>query len=240
MKQFNTGSIKHVGKHKKHYVVSKTRKNTKSISSSINTTKVRISGHHLKWAWNVSGTTNRKPHRKIRLGKGKGWEKRIYKFKGVTIVLNPYTLELWQRSRPYRNVKRMIYANWGKADQTARAFSKYAQIAIKPIRSEHPADMQAAHLVVENKQMSGVLKQYEGTAPRVGLQFDKSHKRRAELTGRESAEGAIGLDYWLIDFPKKTAELMDNFAVYNKNIRMHLKVLKSMDKTLKRIGGRLR
>ena len=201
-------------------------------SSSVNTTKVRISGHHLRWTWTYKGTTFRQP---VKTSQMRGWIKKIYNYKGAIIILNPKTMELWQESRPYKRSETMIYANWNKADLIARQFSQFAQIAIKPIHSEHPADLQGAHMVVENKPFSKVLKGYEGKAPRVGLQFDKSHRSRAELTGKESAEGAMGLDYWLIDFPARVSMLMESFDDYNLNIKLHLKAIQELRDAVKEL-----
>lgn len=218
---------------------------SQSIHGSINHTKFRISGHRLKWSWHVEGTTNRSPDKRIKVGKGKGWFKNIYHWHGATIVLNPYTMEIWMKSRPYKTVERMVSAKWSKADLIAREFSEYAQIAITPIESEHPQDIQAAHLVVETKPVSALLEPYKDRpdSRRIGLEFDKSHRNRAELTGQESVEGGMGLDWLLLDFPQQhrmVVQALSGFERYNANIEKHLEVLDSMDKTLKQIQKGLR
>jgi hypothetical protein len=197
---------------------------------------VRISAHSLRWTWRIGGTTHRKPDKACKM---RGWTKKIYNWGKATIVLNPITLEIWTDSRPHKNVLKMIYSNWNKADKAAREFSLFAQIALRQDTSHHPTDLQTAHLVLEDRLFSSLLKPYKDRedSRKVGLIFDKSHPNKAEFTGKESAEGAIGLDWWLLEFPKEHRAQMQAQSVYNSNIKLHLAVLQKMSDTLDKIGG---
>lgn len=213
-------------------------KNTRFTSTSVMPIKVvRISAHSLRWTWKIEGSTMRKPDKASNM---RGWVKKIWHWKGATIILNPITLEVWTQSRPYKNVLRMIYANWGKADLAARQFSLFAQIALKPQESPHPGGLQTAHLVVQDRKFSQLLRPYAGldSSKRVGLVFDKSHPNLAEFTGKESAEGAIGLDWWLRDFPTEHRAQMAAQAEYNKNIKLHLEVLREIKEAIKELRKR--
>ena len=206
---------------------------------------VKISAHRLRWTWKVNGTTERKPDRLIKM---RNWNRKVYEFNGATVILNTKTLEIYMQSRAYKDPQKMIYANWDKADRIARAFAKFAWIGLKAIESDHPADCQDAHLVLETKELNPYLKPQaeQPSSQRVGLVFDKSHNNKPEFTGPESIEGGIGADYIFLDFPRefrKTSKsarnievLMGGFAEYNRNIQLHLKVLQKMSDTLDKIA----
>jgi hypothetical protein len=108
------------------------------------TKSARISAHSMKWAWTFKGNTMRKPDKAFKM---RGWGGGVYYWKGGTIVLKLRTMELTMRSRPYKTTEKMISATWSKADLIAREFSKFAQIAITPIYTEHPMGIANAHLV---------------------------------------------------------------------------------------------
>lgn len=199
---------------------------------------VRISAHSLRWTWKYTGQTMRKP---TNTAKMRGWVKRFYDFGGFTIALNPKTMEIWTESRPYKNVRNMISANWSKTELAAREFSKFAQIAITPVLSDHPLDIQTAHLVIEDRLFSQLLKPFADSegSKRIGLTFDKSHPNKAELTGKESVEGGIGMDWFFLQFPhehRAIVSMLSGFDEYNKNIKLHLSVLTKMSKTLDKIA----
>ncbi len=181
------GVIKHVGEVRKRYAVGHTAKINEFLSTRKNPTAVRFSGHHLKWTWTLEGTTYRKPDKAIKLGKGTGWIRKIYYFKGATVIINPRILEVWLKSRPYKSVERMIAANWNRADLTARAFSLYAQIAIRSIKTEHPDNIVKAHLVMTTNTLNPVLKPMSEVNDEVGLKYDEIRKAcekdRSELQG---------------------------------------------------------
>jgi hypothetical protein len=204
-------------------------------------TKVRFSGHHLKWSWFYTGITNRVPEKKIAY---RGWYKLIYRFKSKTIVLN-YSpkkenniMEVWLRSKPYKNVAKLIYSNWSKADLIAREFSEFAQIGIKPIHTPHPADIDKAHLVATTKEYNPILKPMSEIKDNVGLLFDKSHKEYPEVTGPKSAEGALGAEWFFTKFPLEHRVILQalvGFEEYNRNIKLHLEVLREIKEALKRL-----
>jgi hypothetical protein len=212
------------------------------ISTNINATKVRYTAHHLKWSWKINGTTKRIPNKLVKLGRGLGWERKIYYFNGATIIINLYTLELWLKSRYYNPTRkasgtiRMIYANWNKADKIAREFSEFAQIAITPIRSEHPADIQHAHLVMTTKELNPILKPMSEVKDKVGLTFDKSHPNLPEFTGEKSVEGAQGAEWFFTKFPAIVQYQVEMDKRYAENLELHLKVLEEIREAIKRLN----
>lgn len=222
----------------------------KITSTNVITKCARISAHSLRWTWNYSGRTCRKPDKMRRM---RGWKGKIYYHSGCTVILNVKTMELYTRSRPYKNTEKMIYANWGKADRVAREFSKFAEIAIQPIHSEHPGDLQKAHLVVNNKDINKRLlpgradsperRKFIGkdvpypSAKRVGAIEDGSHPGKVELTGQESAEGGIGLDWLLLEYPKLLKENTEANNHFSKNLELHLAVLQELRDTNKASGA---
>jgi hypothetical protein len=227
------GSVTDVGKN----TLSGVSANDKLTSTSVITSS-RISAHSIKWIWEYEGKTNRRPDRRARM---RGWNKDIYYWGGATIVLNPKRMEVYMRSRPYKDTEKMIYYNWDRADVIAREFSRHAQIAIRPIPSEHPADVHKAHLVVNKKDINAHLLPMVGkgtphaSAIRVGALEDGSHRRKVEFTGPESVEGGFGLDWLLLEYPTVVRQSLDMNARFSKNLELHLKVLKDMRKTLKEI-----
>jgi hypothetical protein len=220
--------------------------NVESQKQDLTSTTVgsRMSAHAVKWIWRYKGTTTRKPSKQAKM---RGWMKRIYHWKNCTIVLNVHTMEIFTRSRPYRTTERMLYANWNKADKIAREFSEFAQIAIFPIKTAHPADITAAHLVINNRQVNQNLLPKEDkrkfigkneaypSAKRVGAIEDGSHPGKVELVGQESAEGGLGMDWLLLDYPSVVRQSLEMNAKFSKNLELHLQVLKDMQETLKAI-----
>ncbi len=177
----------------------------KSSRSSEKPLRVLFSGHRLRWVWLKDGDTMRRPEHEVKM---KNWKtpKKTYSWEnGASVVVNARTLEIWMRSRPYKNPVRMIYANWSKADLLARKFSTWAGIGLMALASEHPADCQAAHLVLESKLLNPFLRPQAGleTSRRIGLVFDHSHKDKPEFTGQESIEGVFGADYMFREFPQE-------------------------------------
>jgi hypothetical protein len=218
-------------------------------STNVNPTKsARISAHSLRWTWNFTGMTFRKPDAYRRM---RGWTGKIYRRHGYTIILNVRTIELYTHSRPYKNTEKMIYANWSKADRIAREFSKFAQIAIQPIYSEHPAGLQSAHLVINRKEINKKLlpgradslerRRFVGkdkpylSAERVGAVEDGSHPGKVELRGRESAEGGLGLDWLLLDYPSVVRQSLEMNAEFSKNLELHLAVLQEIRDAVRRL-----
>jgi len=231
----------HVGNSKLLYLEGKQWKTYIFTPTSDTRILIRISGHALRWIWKLEGTTTRTPKKQINM---RGWIKRIYEFEGATLILNKLTFELWLRSRPYKPSKklsgteRMIYANWNKADLIARHFSEFAQIALKPMETEHPANIDHAHLVMTTKALNPILKPMSEVKDEVGLGFDKSHPNHPEFMGRKSVEGARGAEWFFVEFPKEhkvVMEAMLGFEEYNKNIKLHLEVLREMRDALKRL-----
>lgn len=215
------------------------RKNEFFLSPTSDTLiKVRFTGHHLKWSWQVIGTTKRAPSKTVKM---RHWNKYIYSFKGATIVLNPNTFELWLRSRHYKPTKnasgvaRMIYANWSKADRLSREFSEFAQIALQPIHTEHPADIEKAHLVMTTKELNPILKPLSEVKDEVGLIFDKSHPGKPEFTGEKSVEGAQGAEWFFTKFPNQFGEFTRSIMEYSDQLQLHLEVERETLKTMKTI-----
>jgi hypothetical protein len=230
---FSQGSEVSGDKPKFVIVADKSGKSIYFSPTTEHTIKIRFSGHHLKWIWSVEGTTTRKPDKVVKM---RNWSKYIYSWKGTKVVLNPQTFELWMRSRPYKSVEKMIYANWSKADLLAREFSQFAQISLHPIKTEHPADIAKAHLVLTTKQLNPILKPMSEVKDDVGLLFDKSHKDYPELSGKKSVEGAKGAEWFFTQFPQQHAvilEALSGFKEYNRNIKLHLKVLQEIREALK-------
>ena len=189
------------------------------------------------WQYAYVGETQRKPERISRL---RGWSKRIYHHGNATIVLNVRTMEVWVKHKKGAS-KQVIYGAWSRADKAARAFSEFAQIAIQPIKTDRPADIANAHLVLQTKEYNQYLKPIAQTPQTrlTGLLFDKSHPGKPEFTGPRSAEGAVGFDWMMTVAPAKIIRIeggMAGFEEYNRNIKLHLKVLRKMEKTLKKIA----
>ncbi len=231
-----TGSIMNLEEQKKHIVGS----SSATKPSSINMTKFGWTGHALKWTWLFEGKINRKPDKIIIY---RNWSKKIwYHWLGnSTIVINKYRMEITLRSRKHAQTERssgvirMIYANWGKADKIAREFSQFAQIAIKPIESDHPADIQHAHLVMTTKALNPILKPMSEVKDSVGLLFDNSHPNLPEFTGEKSVEGAQGAEWFFTKFPAIVQYQVEMDKRYAQNIEKHLAVLESMDKGIKEL-----
>ena len=224
--------------------------NNQLTSTNVKPTKsARISAHSLKWTWEYKGKTQRKPD-KLRIMRG--WTGGVYHWQACTIILNVRTMELYTHSRPYKDTTKMVYANWNKADLIARQFSEFAQIAITPIHSEHPADLRQAHLVVNNKAINKRL--LPGTADseerrtfigknepypsavRVGAIEDGSHPGKVELDGKESVEGGMGLDWLLLDYPSVVRQSLEMNEKFSKNLELHLEVLREIRDAVKRLG----
>lgn len=227
-----------------------TSKDKISLSSTNqNPTKsARISAHSLRWTWNFTGNTNRKPDKERRM---RNWTGKIYYFKRCTVILNVNTMELYTRSRPYTSTNRMISANWSKADLIARQFSEFAQIAITPIHSEHPMDIASAHLVINEKRINkrllpgkantserrtfiGKNEPYQ-SAVRVGAIEDGSHPGKVEMVGHESVEGGLGLDWLLLDYPSVVRQSLEMNEKFSKNLELHLKVLQEIRDAVRRL-----
>jgi hypothetical protein len=225
---------------------------------SITSVASRMSAHAIKWIWTFKGTTTRKPDKSAKM---RGWVKRVYYWGGSTIVLNVNTMEIFTRSRAYSSTPKMIYANWSKADKLAREFSEFAQIAITPVKTNHPADVISAHLVINNKEINGKLlpkddkRKFIGknepypTAIKVGAIEDGSHTGKVELVGKQSVEGGFGMDWLLLDYPRIVKQSLEMNEKFSKNLELHLSVLNEirdaeraraksdaeMSKTMKRI-----
>lgn len=245
----NTPSITHVESPNQPHLEPTGIKNEYLIPTSIGIIKVRYTAHHLKWSWQYANTTNRVPIKSVRY---RGWSKYIHSFKGKTIVLN-YSpkkelniMELWLKSRYYNptrkasGVIRMIYANWSKADLIARQFSEFAQIAIKPIHTAHPADIEHAHLVMTTKALNPILKPMSEVKDDVGLIFDQSHPNLPEFTGEKSVEGAQGAEWFFTKFPLVVQKQIEMDERYAKNLELHLSVLTEMKDKLGELGEAIR
>ena len=219
--------------------------NTGLTPTSVEPTKsAKVSAHAIRWFWIYKGTTNRKPTRSAKM---RGWEKKIYHWQGATIVLNVNRMEIFMRSRPYKTTEKMIYANWNKADKMARRFSEFAQIAITPIKSDHPADVISAHLVINNKEVNKKLlpkndkRKFIGknepyqSAVRVGAIEDGSHPGKVELVGKESVEGGLGMDWLLLDYPRVVRQSLEMNEKFSKNLELHLQVLQEIRDAIKRL-----
>ena len=238
-REFLTSSEPHVDSTNFRLVDEKNGNYTIFSPTSEEVVKIRYTAHALKWSWKITGSTARKPIRTIHM---RNWDKRFYAWKGAKIVLNQQTLEIFLRSRYYNpsrrasSVMRLIGANWSKADRIAREFSEYAQIAMRPIQSDHPFDIQHAHLVMTTKELNPILKPMSKVKDKVGLIFDKSHPGQPEFTGEKSVEGARGAEWFFTKFPdivQHQIEMDDRFA---KNLERHLAVLEKMDQRLDDLG----
>jgi hypothetical protein len=188
---------------------------------------VLFSGHAMRWVWRIDGKTARKPDKLIKM---RNWEKRVYSWQGVaSIVLNPRTLEIWMHARAQKNPERMIYRAWARADAAARDFSKFAQIGLMGLASTHPADVQAAHLVLDTHALDAFLvPQMElPTSRRIGLGRDFSHDLKPEMTGKESVEGALGADWVFLALKKEVLAMRAEHRLEAEAITELIKTLRS-------------
>ena len=194
---------------------------------------IKWNAHSAVWKWNFEGKTERVPDKLIKL---KNWNKNIYYWKGATIVMNVSTLEVWVRTRTYTNPIRMIYKAWSRADLTAREFSTSAQIAIKPLLSEHPSDIHKAHIVLRTKKLNKYLKPQadKQTSERTGLHYDLSHPDLPEFIGQESVEGVFGADWVFLALPKEWQELKHAIAITQAKHDLTAKALNKVIELLRK------
>jgi hypothetical protein len=189
------------------------------------------------WQYTYSNNTTRKPDYISRM---RGWTARYWAFAGAKIILKPKVMDVWVKHKKGAS-KQVIYGAWSRADKAARAFSDFAQIAIQPVKTDRPADIANAHLVLQTKDYNQYLKPIAQTPQThlTGLLFDKSHPNKPEFVGQRSAEGALGFDWMMTVAPAKIIRIeggMAGFEEYNRNIKLHLKVLKKMEKALEKIA----
>lgn len=238
---FLTTSEPHVDKPKISIVEEKNGKYAIFSPSSEQLAKIRVSGHHLKWEFRIEGQTFRTPKKRVKM---RNWNKDIYYWKGATIVLNPRTMEVWLKSRPYKptmrssGVLRMIGANWAKADLIAREFSEFAEIAITPVKTAHPLDISKAHLVITSKEFNSILKPMSAIKDEVGLHFDKSHPNLPEFVGPKSVEGAQGAEWFFTKFPAIVQYQIEMDRRFAENLELHLSVLKEIRDAIKELRER--
>jgi hypothetical protein len=193
---------------------------------------MRYTAHRLKWRYQIAGQINaRKPDKTVFM---RGWVKRIWRFEGTTIIANPKTLEVWVRMRRYKNPEKMFFNGWSIADKAARAFSKYAGIAITAIEDKHPAGLSAAHVVIETEALNPYLKPQDGKAPLIGLNYDKSHPRKPEFTGEYSAEGILGADWVFLKLQSEMGEARAQLALLNARGEAHSQLLTDLIRTLRK------
>jgi len=179
---------------------------------------VFVSGHSLRWCWIIAGETFRKPHKIVRLYH---WNKRIYNWKGVKVVLNMKQAEFWLDSRSYETTEQLLYENWARADLLAREFSEWARIGLKPVYSE-AADCQGAHLTFEKKRINEPLLPLldgpgrAGAIPYepegVGLHETRSHPDKAQLDGKFSIPGMKGAEWLYLQFRREWQEKLTTDA----------------------------
>lgn len=167
---------------------------------------IRYSTHSALFKYRLHGTPNRKPNKIINM---RNWIKKIWIFKGVKVVANLSTLEIWIKTKKYKSPKRMIYNAWNKADKIRREFSTWQQVGLQPIIGPQDTGLHRAHIVVEDKQISTQLLPASDKpgSKRSGLTFDESHPEKAEFTGPESVKAAYGADFVFCDFPQEYQEL---------------------------------
>lgn len=165
---------------------------------------LHVSAHKLLWSFKMEGIPQRSPTKEVKMRSN--WTKRIWKnYKGVNIVANRRTLEVWVAVGKQNGAEKTISEAWNRADLARRAFSNWQKIALTPINTAHPLDLERGHFVLEDKKLEKYLKNEAGkpTSQKIGLVFDKSHANKPEFTGQESAEGAIGADYLFTQYPKE-------------------------------------
>ena len=190
-------------------VVRKSRKIQSAPSTNENNpwkppTIFKWSGHHIRWSWYLDGTPKRVPKKEIVM-KG-GWTRRYWDFKGASVIANVNVITFWVATRKYKNPERMLYDAWARTDLIAREFSTWQKVAIRPIKTEHPADAQQAHIVLEDKQLSAQLAPFanQPSAREIGMVYDdESHRKRIEFKGNDAIEGSFGADYVFKYFPQE-------------------------------------
>jgi len=162
---------------------------------------IHISGHRLRIRYKMYGIPRISPTKKVKM---RNWVKCFWNdYNGVNIVSNLHVLEVFVKVGKRKKGKIVISTAWNNADLARRKFSEWQKIGLTPIKTAHPLDLASGHYVIEGKKLKKYLKNEAGklTSEKIGLVFDKSHAKKPEFTGENSAEGALGADYLFLDYP---------------------------------------
>jgi len=190
---------------------------------------IKISGHSLLWKWLIlEGHAQRGQFKRVQL---RGWEKRIWSMeagiipKNVKIVQNLEKLEVWVKSKPKENSDRMIFKAALTAMETAQKFANWQKLILKLEKSDHPEDIQRGHFVLEDKKLIVHLNEQVGKAPLIGLTRDKTPDPAGlpELTGKYSAEGAIGFDWVCLELQEEIKRLRESQTLVLQGITQLMK-----------------
>ena len=195
---------------------------------------VRFSGHSLRWAW----TTDRQAQRgHYKANKMRNWEQRTWKCepgiipKNASIISKPGTLEVWIKAPRQADAGDMIHKAALRALRAAWAFAKWQGITIRLKKTAHPSDVQTAHIVLETERqdMKETFKREmaAGTSPRIGPVIDGSHAYKPEMTGPESGEGSIGLDWLTLEFKGELGRLRADMRLTMEGV---LEIMRSIPK----------
>jgi len=181
---------------------------------------LHISVHRLKWCFKMEGIPQRSPTKEVKMRSN--WVRRYWNgYKKVNIVANRHVLEVWVKVGKRKSAKIALSEAWNKVDLARREFSQWQKIALTPVKTTHPLDLERGHFVLEDKKLEKYLKNEAGkpTSGKIGLIFDKSHANKHEFTGEYSAEGAVGADYIFLHLPTEFRGLKAKFERVNEEIK---------------------
>ena len=223
-------------------LVKKKANRNKSSASQRNTnipTPTGYSIHSVRWDFKLEGIPKRSPSSIAQMN---NWKKRTWKSytaggtlkRGVTIVANVSTLIIWAYEPRKLNPKKLLYTAWNRVDLARRAFSEWQRVGISVITSEHPADAQKAHLVIETKKYNEVLKPQadKPNSARSGLIFDKSpgHIDKPEFVGAQSIEAVDGFDWLVLNLPTQIRSLAQTIHEIKQSQIVHSEAIEILIK----------
>lgn len=194
---------------------------------------LRYSAHSLQWKYRLIGKPQRTPDKIVQM---KNWKRRFWKLKGVKLIANLHTLEAWVKTGKHTNPEKAINTAWLKVHKTLIYFLDWQRIAIEPIKTNAPANLSRAHMVLETKELNPYLRPQEGQpgTERVGLVFDKSHKNKPEFIGQQAAEGMIGADWVFLRLPAEWEELKQAIGLLEGENRATAQLLTQLVKVMKK------
>lgn len=181
-------------------------------------------------------------------GRYKTAKQAIFKLGNITITAFKRKLNVWVHNPPGQLTQHQIINAREKAYLTLLNFAKEHQIALEGDLSQ----VLRSHHVVEHETVNEGLKPVFEAHPkeleeRIGSKICKtSHKGKIEHEGVSSElTGAIvarNAEYLFTRFPSDfslVAQSLSGFGEYNRNIQLHLGVLRKMSDTLDKIQEKL-
>lgn len=200
------------------------------------------SAHRLKFSISYKGRQPYKGATEVKpFGRYGTAKQSIYKIGDVTIVAFKRKLNVWIHRPAGKLTTNQIINAREKAYLTLLGFSREHRIGLEAELS----DVLRSHHVVEHKDLNEALKPIlekhpEEIKERIGSSVCKtSHKGKIEHEGvSKELTGAMvakNLEYLVTQFPGQFGEVASGFVEYNRNIKLHLKVLQEMSETMKDI-----